>query len=230
MPVPGACPCSLFDDSVTPGIAELREGVPLTLGVRFSSVSAGEVLGIRFYKSAGNTGTHNGALYSAAGQQLATVAFTNESASGWQTAMFSQPVQMAANTDYIVSYKSLTGTYSATANGFGSGMSVGPLRAASDAGAYTYSGDFASARSTTSYLVDVVVNVPERAVHCRLTLAAAQRGQCPPELCGQRSAFRGSGRLQRHTGGQGHRRSCGGRVHHLRLKPPARSRSPLLPR
>ncbi|SEI58016.1 Ig-like domain-containing protein [Arthrobacter sp. yr096] len=160
LPVPGSCPCSLFDDSVTPGIAELREGVPVTLGVRFSSVSAGEVLGVRFYKSAGNTGTHNGALYSATGQQLATVAFTNESASGWQTAMFSQPVQMAANTEYIVSYKSLTGTYSATANGFGSGMSVGPLRAASDAGAYTYSGDFASSRSTASYLVDVVVTVP----------------------------------------------------------------------
>lgn len=160
MPVPGACPCSLFDDSVTPGIAELREGVPVTLGVRFSSVSAGEVLGIRFYKSAGNTGAHNGALYTAAGQQLATVAFTNESASGWQTAMFSQPVQMAANTEYIVSYKSLTGTYSATTNGFGSGLSVGPLRAASDAGAYTYSGDFAASRSTTSYLVDVVVTVP----------------------------------------------------------------------
>lgn len=160
LPVPGACPCSLFDDSVTPGIAELREGVPVTLGVRFSSVSAGEVTGIRFYKSAGNTGTHNGALYSSTGQQLATVAFTNESASGWQTAMFSQPVPMSANTDYIVSYKSLTGTYSATANGFGSGMSVGPLRAASDAGAYTYSGDFASSRSTASYLVDVVVTVP----------------------------------------------------------------------
>ncbi|MGA8790215.1 MAG: DUF4082 domain-containing protein [Paenarthrobacter sp.] len=160
LPVPGACPCSLFDDSVTPGIAELREGVPVTLGVRFSSVSAGEVLGIRFYKSAGNTGVHNGALYTAAGQQLATVAFTNESASGWQTAMFSQPVQMAANTEYIVSYKSLTGTYSATTNGFGSGLSVGPLRAASDAGAYTYSGDFAASRSTTSYLVDVVVTVP----------------------------------------------------------------------
>ena len=29
----GACPCSLFDDSVTPGIPEIRDGVPLTLGV-----------------------------------------------------------------------------------------------------------------------------------------------------------------------------------------------------
>ncbi|ABM10784.1 DUF4082 domain-containing protein [Paenarthrobacter aurescens] len=160
VPVPGSCPCSLFDDSVTPGIAEIQDGVPLTLGVRFSSVSAGEVVGMRFYKSAGNTGTHNGALYTAAGQQLATVAFTNESASGWQTAMFSQPVQMAANTDYIVSYKSLTGTYSATSNGFGAGMSVGPLRTSSEAGAYTYSGDFPGSRSTASYLVDVIVMVP----------------------------------------------------------------------
>ncbi|MET4901647.1 DUF4082 domain-containing protein [Paenarthrobacter sp. CC6] len=160
LPVPGSCPCSLFDDSVTPGIAEIRDGVPLTLGVRFSSVSAGEVVGMRFYKSAGNTGTHNGALYTAAGQQLATVAFTNESASGWQTAMFSQPVQMSANTEYIVSYKSLTGTYSATSNGFGSGMSVGPLRTPSDAGAYTYSGDFPGSRSNASYLVDVIVTVP----------------------------------------------------------------------
>ena len=160
LPVAGDCPCSLFDDSVTPGIAEIRDGVPLTLGVRFSSIRAGEVTGVRFYKSAGNTGTHNGALYTASGQQLATVTFANESASGWQTAIFGQPVQIAANTQYIVSYTSLTGTYSATTNGFGSGMSVGPLRTDSDAGAYTYSGGFPASRSTASYLVDVVAMIP----------------------------------------------------------------------
>ncbi|MDI2020759.1 hypothetical protein PJL18_01268 [Paenarthrobacter nicotinovorans] len=157
--VPGSCPCSLYDDSVTPGIAEIQDGVPLTLGVRFTSVSAGQVTGVRFYKSAGNTGTHTGALYTAGGQQLATVTFANESSSGWQTAMFSQPVQMAANTEYIASYKSTTGAYSATANGFGAGLSVGPLRTVSDAGAYSYSGDFPASRSSTSYLVDVVVVV-----------------------------------------------------------------------
>lgn len=159
IPPPGSCPCSLYNDSVTPGIAEIQDGVPLTLGVRFSSVSAGQVTGVRFYKSAGNTGTHTGALYSSSGQQLATVTFANESSAGWQTAMFSQPVQMAANTEYIASYKSLTGAYSATSNGFGSGMSVGPLRTVSDAGAYSYSTDFPSSRSTASYLVDVVVMV-----------------------------------------------------------------------
>ncbi|WP_426225326.1 DUF4082 domain-containing protein [Pseudarthrobacter sp. DSP2-3-2b1] len=156
-PVPGTCPCSFYDDSVLPGIPEIRDGVPLTLGIRFSSTSEGTVTGVRFYKAAGNTGTHTGTLFTAAGQQLATVTFANESTSGWQTAYFNQPVGMTANTEYIMAYRTSTGTYSATVNGFGSGLSRGNLRAASDAGAYSYSSDFPNARSSASYLVDVVV-------------------------------------------------------------------------
>lgn len=160
-PVPETCPCSLYDDSVVPGIQEVRDGVPLTLGVRFTSTAAGTVTGVRFYKSAGNTGTHTGALFTAAGQQLATVTFANESSSGWQSATFNQPVPMAADTEYIVAYKSTTGSYSATVNGFGSGLSVGNLRTDSDGGAYSYTNDFPSARSRASYLVDVVVQYPD---------------------------------------------------------------------
>ncbi|KUM41157.1 DUF4082 domain-containing protein [Arthrobacter sp. EPSL27] len=160
-PAPGTCPCSFFDDSVAPGIQEIRDGVPLTLGVRFSSTAAGTVTGVRFYKSAGNTGTHSGALFTAGGEQLATVTFANESSSGWQTAYFNQPVPMTANTEYIVAYRSTTGSYSATVNGFGPGLSVGNLRTASDAGAYSYTNDFPGNRSAASYLVDVVVQYPD---------------------------------------------------------------------
>ncbi|KIS26983.1 hypothetical protein TV39_12935 [Arthrobacter sp. SPG23] len=163
-PTPGSCPCSFYDDSVLPGIQEIRDGVPLTLGIRFSSTADGTVTGVRFYKSSGNTGTHTGTLFTAAGQQLATVTFANESTAGWQTANFNQPVGMSANTEYIMAYKTSTGAYSATANGFGSGgLSVGNLRTVSDAGAYSYTGDFPNVRSTTSYLVDVVVQYPEPA-------------------------------------------------------------------
>jgi hypothetical protein len=162
-PAPGSCPCSFFDDSVLPGIQEIRDGVPLTLGIRFSSTADGTVTGVRFYKSAGNTGTHTGTLFTAAGQQLAIVTFANESTAGWQTAYFNQPVAMTANTEYIVAYKTTTGTYSATVNGFGAGLSVGNLRASSDAGAYSYSNDFPNVRSSASYLVDVVVQYPEPA-------------------------------------------------------------------
>ena len=160
-PVPGTCPCSLYDDTVVPGIQEIRDGVPLSLGVRFSSSSNGTITGVKFYKSAGNSGTHAGFLFTTTGQQLATVTFANESSSGWQTAYFNQPVAMDAGTEYIVAYKSTTGTYSATVNGFGTGLSVGNLRAASDAGAYSYSADFPGTRSSTSYLVDVVVQYPD---------------------------------------------------------------------
>ncbi|HEX9227999.1 MAG TPA: DUF4082 domain-containing protein, partial [Arthrobacter sp.] len=160
-PVPGTCPCSFYDDAVLPGIQEVRDGVPLTLGVRFASAAAGTVTGVRFYKSAGNTGTHTGTLFTVSGQQLATVTFANETTSGWQTANFNQPVAMAADTEYIVAYKSTTGSYSATLNGFGSGLRVGNLRAASDSGAFSYTADFPSARSGASYLVDVVVQYPD---------------------------------------------------------------------
>ncbi|MEK0156356.1 DUF4082 domain-containing protein [Arthrobacter oryzae] len=162
-PSPGSCPCSFYDDSVLPGIQEIRDGVPLTLGIRFSSTADGTVTGIRFYKSAGNTGTHTGTLFTASGQQLATVTFANESTEGWQTAYFNQPVGMSANTEYIMAYKTSTGAYSATVNGFGPGLAVGNLRANTDAGAYSYSSDFPNVRSTASYLVDVVVQYPEPA-------------------------------------------------------------------
>ena len=46
----------------------------------------GVVTGVRFYKSPGNTGAHVGSLWNANGVELATGTFTNESASGWQTA------------------------------------------------------------------------------------------------------------------------------------------------
>ena len=68
---------------------------------------------------------------------------------------------MTADTEYIMAYKSTTGSYSATLNGFGSGLRVGNLRTASDSGAYSYTTDFPSARSGASYLVDVVVQYPD---------------------------------------------------------------------
>ena len=151
----GVCPCTLYQDTVTPGVMEFNDGVPLTLGVRFASDSPGKITGIRYYKAAGNVGTHTGALYTTGGQQLASVTFDGESSTGWQTATFSQPVDIAANTEYVAAYRTPTGVYSATPGGFSSGITSGPLRTTGGAGAYTYSGDFPSSSSNASYLVDV---------------------------------------------------------------------------
>ena len=69
-------------------MVDSQDSTSVELGMKFTADSSGTVTGVRFYKSAANTGTHTGSLWSATGTRLAQVTFTNESASGWQTATF----------------------------------------------------------------------------------------------------------------------------------------------
>ncbi|WP_374458216.1 DUF4082 domain-containing protein [Nocardioides sp.] len=154
---PGVCPCSLFSDETVPTVMEINDGVPLSIGTRFSSDVKGIVTGVRFYKSAGNTGAHVGSLWNANGVELASGTFTNESASGWQQLNFATPVAIAKNTQYVVSYRSTSGRYSATPNAFSErDLSWAPLRVTSTSGAYNYAPGFPGGTSSTNYLVDVV--------------------------------------------------------------------------
>ena len=74
-----------------------------TIGIRFSSVLAGNVLGVRFYKGATNTGTHIGTLWSDSGSNLAQITFTGETASGWQYMAFTTPYAITPGVFYRVS-------------------------------------------------------------------------------------------------------------------------------
>jgi hypothetical protein len=159
---PGVCPCSLFADTLVPTLVEDVDRTPVTLGVRFTSDVAGSVTAVRFYKGVNNTGTHTGTLWSASGTKLAEGTFTNESTTGWQTLTFATPVTIAKNTQYVASYRTEVGRYSATPNAFATtDLSRAPLRVSASAGAYTYGTGFPSSSSPTSYLVDVVFERPE---------------------------------------------------------------------
>ena len=46
---------------------------------------AAEITAVRYYKEPGETGTHVGRIWSATGTPIATVTFSGETASGWQT-------------------------------------------------------------------------------------------------------------------------------------------------
>ncbi len=98
------CPCSLFGADYTPSTTSVSDTTPYELGAKFQAAVAGWVTGVRFYKGSGNTGTHTGSLWTSTGTRLATGTFTNESATGWQTLNFATPVQISANTTYVVSY------------------------------------------------------------------------------------------------------------------------------
>lgn len=80
-------------------------------GMRFTSTLPGYIIGVRFYKTAGNSGTHIGELYTNTGTRLAQATFVNETGSGWQSVLFSTPVAITANTTYVVAYWSSLGNY-----------------------------------------------------------------------------------------------------------------------
>jgi len=107
------CPCSLWPGtSAKPRMVDSQDGAAVELGVKFQAEVGGVVNGIRFYKSAANTGVHTGHLWTAAGTLLGTVTFTGESASGWQQMNFASPIPIQANTTYVVSYFAPSGHYS----------------------------------------------------------------------------------------------------------------------
>ncbi|KQT91960.1 hypothetical protein ASG49_08175 [Marmoricola sp. Leaf446] len=168
----GVCPCTLFDDATQPAVLDTGETVPVTVGTRFSTTRDGLVTGLQFYKAAANTGTHVGTLWSSSGQVLASGTFTGESAAGWQRLSFADPVQINKNTDYVVSYRSTSGSYPVTASGFStSDLSRGPLVVGPSAGVYNYSNSFPSRATSTNYFVDPVFD--------RLPASMSVTGQDP---------------------------------------------------
>jgi hypothetical protein len=128
------------------------------LGVRFSVDAPGSLVGIRFYKSAMNDGQHTGSLWTKSGVRLATATFTNESGSGWQTAMFTKPVALVPQRKYVASYYTPTGYYSQQQWTFGGGNTIGGSGVKADLGTYAYGrGGFPSDTwHNAAYYVDVL--------------------------------------------------------------------------
>ena len=121
------CPCGLFGANYVPYITSENDSGSYELGMKFQSTVPGWVAGVRFYKGTGNSGTHTGSLWTSSGTLLATGTFTNETASGWQTLTFANPVQISANTTYVVSYYDPEGHYAIDEEYFASQVNVPPL-------------------------------------------------------------------------------------------------------
>ena len=95
---------SLWSNATTPPVVDVGDPDALELGVKFTANTDGYLTGLRFYKSAANTGPHTANLWTSSGQLLATATFTNETASGWQEVTFASPVSITAGTTYVASY------------------------------------------------------------------------------------------------------------------------------
>ena len=169
----GPGPASDATAAVMPRATIFEQGVPATqnvndagsvvLGVKFRSDTAGQIRGIRFFKSTANTGTHVVSLWSSTGTLLASATVTGETASGWQEMKFASPVAIAANTTYVAGYLAPRGHYSANGNGFATATDAPPLHALANGtsanGVYAYSATNTFPTNTfnaTNYWVDVL--------------------------------------------------------------------------
>jgi hypothetical protein len=160
----GGCPCTIWPGTAVPGVADVGADYPVELGVSFRSDLSGSITGVRFYKSAANTGTHVGSLWDSAGNLLASATFSAESASGWQQVNFPSPVAVSPNTLYVASYHVSGGHWSVDWSYFASsGVGNAPLHAPADSsatpnGVYAYGsgGTFPANTNSANYWVDVV--------------------------------------------------------------------------
>ncbi|MCA1365772.1 DUF4082 domain-containing protein, partial [Bradyrhizobium sp. IC4059] len=134
-----------------------NDGVGYELGMRFTSDTSGSIQAIRYYKAPGETGPHIGHIWSATGQELATVTFTNEGESGWQQQALATPLTIQAGTTYIVSVN-INSNYVSTTQGFASAISNGGLNAPVGAGVFDLSkGAFpTNVYQNANYFRDVV--------------------------------------------------------------------------
>jgi hypothetical protein len=144
---------------LTPATPAADDTGSVELGTAFTTSEPGDVTAIRFYKGAGNSGTHVGSLWTAGGQRLATVTFADETATGWQKAKLDAPVPLTPGETYVVSYFAPNGRYSYEPGFFSSPWTAGPLTASTANGRYGYGsgGGFpANVSGGSNYFVDVV--------------------------------------------------------------------------
>jgi hypothetical protein len=156
-------PASLWNATTIPTVVSSSDTSSVELGLKFTSDVGGYVIGVRFYKGSTNTGTHLGNLWAGNGALLATAAFTNETASGWQQVNFATPVAITVNTVYVVSYHTNVGGYSDGQGYFAVAYDNPPLRAlrdgvsgGNDVYAYGASAFPAQSFNQSNYWVDVL--------------------------------------------------------------------------
>ena len=162
--LPQSSTATLWPASSVPAVVDVNDPGPVELGVKFRSDVDGSVTGLRFYKSAANSGTHVGNLWTSTGANLAHVTFAGETTSGWQQMNFATPVSITANTVYVASYYCPAGHYSANQNYFGTALDNAPLHAPADGGSggngvFVYGPASAYPNQTylaSNYWVDVV--------------------------------------------------------------------------
>lgn len=166
------------------------DGQAIDVGAKFRSTSAGQVTGLRFFRSAANEGVNTGSIWSAAGTLLGQVTFANGASPGWKEATLPSSVAISANTTYIVSLHSASGVYNATNSYLVTTSANGSLKFLADGedganGLYEYSATPifpAQTFESSFYWVDIVFEASGGDVTAPTVLSATVQNAAPTNL------------------------------------------------
>ena len=152
-----ALPHSLFTTQ-TPAIPSASDGVPYELGMKFQVARTGRITAIRYWKAAGDDGTHIGRIWSITGTLLTSVTFGAETASGWQQQALPTPLTVQANSTYVVSVNILN-RYVSTRGGLSTFVVNGDISSVADGNNGVYGAPFAlpsNSFQNSNYFRDIV--------------------------------------------------------------------------
>ena len=110
----------MFAPLATPSIAEVHSPPAVILGLSFQVTLPGTILGVVFWKSPNDTGTHYADLWKDPNVLLTsgTNSPASESAGGWNTVLFPTPVPVVPKTNYYAVRYSPLGYYAEDLNVF----------------------------------------------------------------------------------------------------------------
>jgi hypothetical protein len=219
----------IYSSSYTPAQSAANDSASVSLGVQFQTQTNGYISGVRFYKGAGNGGTHTGQLWTAKHTLLAQATFTSETASGWQDVQFSDMVPVTAGTTYIASYFAPQGHYAFTSGGLSGGITNPPLVALPGSSTPGGNGVFSygivpqvplNATTGSDYAVDVDFTTTYTAPTTPQPTPALAPGAPEPCSCSQILPTPSPTPSARHPGHQGrHLRRHRHRQPHRRQRP-----------
>jgi hypothetical protein len=129
---------TIYPAKTAPATPAETDPQAVELGVRFAVSTPGSVVGLRYYKSPQNEGTHIGSLWSASGAVLARATFHNESRAGWQTVFLNKPIALVPHHYYVASYHTSTGYYAYQQSAFAQHRSLGNTTITASEGVFAY--------------------------------------------------------------------------------------------
>jgi hypothetical protein len=111
--------------------------------MKFRVARSGQIIAVRYWKAASDSGVHVGRVWSASGQLLASTPFSNETSSGWQQQQLETPLPVTANTMYLISVN-IQNNYAFSGGGLAAAITNGDISSAADGsnGVYGTPGSF----------------------------------------------------------------------------------------